>query len=626
YVGEVYDARKEPVGWLTPGFDDSSWKQAEKADSPQGKIKAGMEPPIKVTNSLSPEQITRIKQDHYVIDFGEMTAGRLKINIRGEEGREIKIKYGEKLTEEGTINLKQDLIEDDIQIDTYICRGNGREIWKPKFSYKGFRFVELINFPENPDKNNIKAEIIHNDVNSTSKFQTSKELFNQIHENCRRAILNNFHSVPTDTPVFEKNGWTGDGQLTAEAAIYNFDMIRFYYKWLEDFKDAQRENGEIPPIVPTSDWGYSDTPWGWGEVKHSVPAWDSAYILIAWWLYQYYGDEQILEKHYSGMKKYVDYLGTRAEGNIVKEGLGDWLAPGGEWEEPYLTSTAYYYLDTKIVARIAEILELEGDKEKYNGLKEEIKDDFNQEFYNKNKNIYEVEGTEEYRQTSNIIPFAFGLVPEKYDKKSILNNLIDDIENKQEGHLNTGIIGTKYILTVLTENGYKDLAYKIAARTTYPSWGYWIKQGATSLYEKWEDDSRSLNHHMYGTIEDWYYKSLAGIKPLKPGYKSIKIKPYLPEKLDEVRAEVETVKGKVISSWKKDKNNIKYEFEVPVNTTAEVLLPLNNIDYSKIKIENREIVEKVDMNEDRVKLIINSGEYLIENVGGGNKFIIVKKE
>ncbi len=616
YSGEVYDARREKPGWADVNFNDETWENTLLIKGPQGQMKSQIMEPIRIVDTLQVKEIKKLDKDHYVVDFGQMTAGWVELEVEGEKGTEVRLKYGEKLNDDGSVNLEQDLIDDDIQIDKYILKGKEKEQWEPSFSYKGFRYVEIIGYPGEFDDECLTAKVIHNEVDNTeSKFECSNQLFNRIHKNTYWSILNNLHSIPTDTPVFEKNGWTGDAQLTAEAAIYNFDMINFYKKWMNDFKDSQLGNGELPPIVPTSDWGYSETTYGWEAMDEVVPAWDAAYILISWWVYQYYGDKRILKNHYKEMQLYLDYLKSVSEDYIVKDGLGDWLEPTGEEEsregkppeEAYLTSTAYFYQNTKTLAEIADILGLEEDKQQYIELMDIIYEKFNKTFYDDEKNIYESNPEYDYRQTSNVIPLAFDLVPEQC-KEIVLENLVDNIENKHNGHLDTGILGTKYILNVLTENGYIETAYTIADQKTYPSWGHWIENGATSLYEAWEVDARSRNHHMYGSIDDWFYKSLAGIKPLTPGFEKIKIKPYLPEKLDSVKAETDTIKGKILAEW--NKNDNYFELKIVIPTEAEVNIPLQGELKEKISLKNKDNnIKFMGKENEYIKFRVLAGEY-----------------
>ncbi len=578
-AGETYDARSDLK--LSVDADISTWEYAVLAKKPLGQLKSQTLPPIKEMGELRAIQIKTLADDSYVFDFGMMISGWSQLKVSGKAGTEVQLIYGESLYEDGTVNRDQKLVSADIQTDTYILKGKGIESWSPKFSYKGFQYIEVRGYPGTPGKEDLVAKIVHTSVVLEGQFSCSNELFNLIHRNNRRAILNNLHSIPTDTPVYEKNGWTGDAQLTAEAAIYNFNMAAFYTKWVQDLKDSMREDGELAPIVPTSDWGYVGTPFGWKLVQGPVPPWDAAFLLIPWWCYQYYGDQRMLRTHYNGMKIYIAYLEAQSNNHIITNGLGDWLPPNGEAnamkgnppEGAALTATAYYFMMVDTLQRIASILEENQDHIYYSKLGEKIKASFHRKFFHSSHKYYVTEAFEGFRQTSQILPLSFGMVP-KSEEKTLLEKLVHDITFHHDRHLDTGIFGTKYLLNLLTDHGYVDLAFDIANQRTYPSWGYWIEHGATSLWEAWEISSRSRNHHMFATIEDWFYQRLAGIRPLKPGYTSIVIKPHVPSLLDEVSASVETPYGIVSCQWRKmDDLSLKMEVAIPVNTTAKVYVP-----------------------------------------------------
>jgi alpha-L-rhamnosidase len=580
YCGEIFDAREDVTGWAAPGFDDGEWERASVVDGLDGRRTAQNVAPTTVVDRLDPVGIDEPDPGVYVFDFGEVTAGWVELRVEGPAGTAIELTYGERRHDDGTVDVDQDHVEGEIQTDRYVLAGEETETWTPRFSYKGFQYVEVRGFPGTPTADALTAEVVHTPIErgSDSRFGCSDDLLERIHGNARRAFLNNCHSIPTDTPVFEKNGWTGDAQVGTETALYNFDAGAFFTKWLDDFADAQRPDGEVPPIVPTSDWGYSDRPMD-GGINSPNPGWDCAYVFVPWWLYEYCGDQRLLETHYEGMRDVVDWTGTYAEDGIVDEGLGDWLAPdpGGDRgpippEGPAITSTAFYHRMARTVADAAGVLGHDDDRETYAALAEDVAGALNDVFLDPRRGIYATGDAEEYRQTSNVFPLAFDLVPDDH-VDAVVANLVEDVAETHDGHLNTGFHGTKYLLPVLTDHGHLELAYEVATETTYPSWGHWIEaHDATTIYEAWELSSRSRDHYALGAIDEWFYKHLAGIRPAEPGFEHVEIAPHVPDGLDAAAADVDTVRGIVSSAWE-DGDALELDVSIPAGVTATVRVP-----------------------------------------------------
>ena len=593
YGGERYNAQREPVDWTVPEADDDDekrtgdetggWRRATVVDGPAGEMAAQELPPMNEVRSVDPIERTEPDDGVSVVRFDEMLVGWASVTVDAPAGAAVTIRYGERLREDGRVSVDQGhdppLINAEIQTDQYIAAGGGPESWEPRFSYKGFRYLE-VECPEGTNVVDVTGKAVYTpvDADCESDFAASDSLLTDIHGNVRRALLDNHHGIPTDTPVYEKNGWTGDAQLAAETMFYNFEMGRFYRKWLADFADAQRESGEIPPIVPTSDWGYSEAPKD-GAITGPLPGFDAAVVFLPWWVYRYEGDQRTLARYYDAAAGYVDYLSTHAEDGIVTEGLGDWYSPlHGDRDDPRgpegpaLVGTAYYYRMADVLARAGRALGRDDDARRFAARRDEVEAAFDSAFFDADAGIYRTGEADEYRQTSNVLPLAFGLVPdERVD--SVVSALVNDVVETQDTHLNTGIHGTKHLLPVLTDHGYVNLAYDLATRTTYPSWGAWLADGATSLYEAWELDSRSLNHFFKGTVDDWFYRYLGGLAPAEPGWKSVTVRPYCPANLDAIEATVDTVRGPVTSAWKQDDGRVTHEITVPPATTATVELP-----------------------------------------------------
>jgi alpha-L-rhamnosidase len=620
FAGEFYDARTEKSGWTTPGYDDADWSAVEPVDAPAGKIASQVTPPIETFETIEPVSVSEPEPDVYVFDVGQMIAGWTELTVDGPEGTAVKLTMGEKLHADGTVNNANRLISEPMQTDTYVLDGQGTETWESRFSYKGFRFIQVENFPGKPTTDNIRATVVHTaiDENADSDFACSNNLLTQIHENTQWAFLNNHHGIPTDTPTYEKNGWTGDALVTAETGLFNFKLARFYTKWLRDVRDAQLdapevidEKGNVPVIAPSPDMGYK----GWTP----DPAWQSVYVLITWWVYRYYGDRRVLEEHYDGLKSYVHYLGRKADDHIVRDGLGDWVAPDGgplPPEGPGIVSTAYYYRDVEVLAEIASILGHENDASEFEQLAADIAAAFNDEFFDDRANVYSTGTVDEYRQTSNVFPLAYDLIPEEREE-AVARNLAENVMSVHDGHLDTGAHGTKYLLPVLTEYGYHDVAYTVATQRTYPSWGHWIENGMTALLEHWSLNSRSRDHHFLGSIDEWFYKYLAGITLDEPGFERLRIKPYVPDDLDEVTASTETVRGTVASNWEQRNENVfAHEVSIPATTTAEMHVPAEYrwavTESERLAVEAAEI-EFLRMEDGYAVFQVGSGDYDFES-------------
>lgn len=570
YAGESYDARKEKTGWDQPGYDASGWEPARMVKAPGGILSAQQMPPIRVTGVIEPVKLTQPKPGVWVFDMGQNLSGHALLSVSGPAGREVTMKYGERLNADGTLDQHEIAVHmrpfntpeprrgtpiPRFQTDTYTLKGEGTETWSPRFTYHGFQYVEVTGFPGRPTVESLKARVTHTDVETAGEFECSSPLLNRIQKATKWAYLSNLASIPTDCPHREKNGWTGDAHLAAEQAIYNFQPAAVYHKWIQDMADEMRPTGEVPGIVPSSGWGYE---WGNG------PAWDSAFILIPWYLYENYGDTRILATHFEKMRRYVDYLTTRAQDGIVSIGLGDWVPPG-KTAPTEVTSTGYYYADARIVARAAEVLGDRATAARYHALADRIRDAFNRKFLNVETGVYS-NGT----QTALATPLNWGLVPDSHRQK-LVDLLVAEVDRKG-GHLDTGILGTKYLLNVLLDNGRPDVAYRVASQTTYPSWGQWIQQGATTLWEAW-DGTASRNHIMFGDISTWFYRAIAGIRPDAPGFSRIRIQPHVLGDLTWARAHYDSIHGRIRSEWKVADGRFHLDVTIPANTTATVYIP-----------------------------------------------------
>jgi len=596
--GEYYNAVQESRGWESPGFDDMKWFQPEAVSGPSGTLTAQMIQPVKASEKIAPKSLTEPQPGLYVFDLGKNIAGFAELKVKAPAGTEIVLKYGERLTADGRVDQKdiaQHVAGKIVQTDKYICKGDGIETWCPSFMYHGFQYVEVSGLLEPPARDVITGVIVHTAMEPAGSFACSNRLFNDIQQAALNSYQSNFMGYPTDCPQREKNGWTGDAHLAAEMGLYNFKGQNAYTKWLGDIADEQRPSGELAAIVPTAGWGYF---WGNG------PAWDNAMVLIPWYLYQYSGDLRILQQMYPHIKKYVDYLGTRAEQNIVKIGLGDW-APARTTTPAEITSTAYYYVDAVLLSKMAEIFGYTADKEKYAALASLIRLAFNKQYYRGN-GIYDLGS-----QTALACAIYQGLSEDNLDKT--LASLVSEVK-KSNDHLDCGMLGTKYLLHALSDHGRSDVAYKIVNQRTFPSWGNWIEQGATTLWEQW-NGTESHNHIMFGDVSAWFYKNLAGIAPVsdQPGFKQILFRPFFAPDLNWVKAKHQSMYGEIEAGWSRENNVISYTITIPANTTGEIVLPFNRkIVVDNVALSKSPSVKKIDNKKNVTRFLLGSGTYIIK--------------
>jgi alpha-L-rhamnosidase len=560
YDGEVYDARLEQPGWDAAGLDASGWVPAQVMAGSTGTLSAQMMPAIRVVDTLVPKTIQSPQPGVYVYDFGQNFSGWVELRVRGPRGATVEMRFSELLYANGMLNREN--LRSAKARDIYVLRGDGEEVYEPRFTYHGFRYVELTGVPGTPNLDSIRGRVVHSAVRPTGSFVASKPILNEVQRLIRWGQATNLHSVPTDCAQRnERMGWLGDAHVTAEEAMLNFDMAGFYTNFVRDIRDVQDDAGTITDTVPHR---YGSRP--------ADPAWGTAYPLLVWYMYEQYGDRRIVEENYDGLKKYVEFLRTQAPDQVLRfSHYGDWIAieptPGE------LVSDAYFYVDVSLLARMAKLLGKSADEQTYSQLAGQIKDAFHREFYDPKRKVY-ASGT----QTAGVLPLYFGLVPE--DKRgAVWGHLFNDIVYAHDSHVTTGFIGVKYLMPLLTRMGASDLAYDLATQTTYPSWGYMFTRGATTLWELWQERTgpsmNSHNHPMLGSVGAWFYEALAGIRvdAERPGYQHIRIEPQMVRDLTWASGTVETVRGIVTASWSREAGKVRLEVEVPVNAQATVSMP-----------------------------------------------------
>ncbi len=586
---------------------------AEAVPAPAGVLCASALPASVVTQSLKPKSVRQLGEGHWMVDFGQNTAGWVNLKISGQRaGDRVKLQYGERLNAQGSLHnetiaahfrypASTALVNDGFfQTDHYICSGKEGEEFHPRFVYHGFQYVEIWGLKNKPDGDSVSAAVIHTDFKSAGSFECSNELLNRLQQATLWAYKGNYvNGYPTDCPHREKNGWTGDASLAAELGMYNFDNTAAYEKWVRDMMDEQRPDGNLAAIVPTSGWGYQ---WGNG------PAWDSALLTVPWMLYVYRGDIQILEQSYDAMQRYVDYMSERAKEDLVYHGLGDWI-PSKSKVPAEVTSSAYYYLDSLIVARTAELLGKADDAVKYSALAQRIKTAFNAKFY-KGDGVYSIGS-----QTALSCALHQGIAEDA--NIAVTKKALIELVAKDNCVPDFGILGSKYIFRALSDAGSTELAYQMLNQTNHPSFGKWIvKEGATTLWEDWDEGS-SRNHIMFGDFSAWMYQYLAGIRlsdavcavaqrvdPAQVAFKTFIIAPEPVEGLDWVKAAHDSPYGMMRSRWVKSADGFNLEVDVPVNTSAIVYLPAPP-GYQGIIAP----VPEVTSDRDRAAFKVGSGHY-----------------
>ena len=601
YTAEHYDARKEQLGWNTPEFNDEDWENSLVVSAPSNNIVAQALKPIRNVEEIKPVSIRKISDKKYIYDLGRNISGVTQLKVKGSQGTILRLTHSEQLNESGEIDMSNIDVHyrptddsDPFQTDIYILNGNGMENFMPKFNYKGFQYVEVTsNKAIELTKESLVGQFMHSDVTPIGKIESSNEIINKIWAATNASYLSNLFGYPTDCPQREKNGWTGDAHINIETGFYNFDGITIYEKWLADHRDEQKENGVLPSIIPTWGWGYD---WGNG------PDWTSTIAIIPWQIYQFYGDTRALEVNYSNIKKYVDHITAISPNGITDWGLGDWV-PVKDKTPKELTSSIYYFVDATILSKTAKLLGKNDDYINYSQLANKIKNAINNKYLNTETAIY---GSG--FQTELSAPLYWGIVPEEL-KLKVAANLAKKVR-QDDKHLNVGLLGTKSILNALSENGYEDLAYEIATQETFPSWGWWIKNGATTLYENWDINSKhdiSKNHIMFGEIGAWFFKGIGGIFPDSnaSGFKNVILKPHFVKGLEYFNASHTGPYGDIISNWKRNKeNSVDYHVVIPPNSTATLYLKAKSV------ILNSKQLKLFD--DDNFKIKLTSGTHHIK--------------
>ena len=609
YGGEDYDATKEQAGWDTPGFNDKGWKNATITGGPP-QLNAQSTEPLKVFEVFDAKKITQPKPGIWVYDMGQNASGIPQVTVKGKKGDTIKITPAELLTTDGLANQNA---TGKSHYYTHVLKGDGTETWQPRFTYYGFRYIQVEGgIPQGESNTNnkpaitaLKALHTRNSADKTGDFTCSNELFNKTRTLINWAIESNMTSVLTDCPHREKLGWLEEDHLVGNSIQYNYEIGSLFKKMVNDMRLSQTEDGLVPEIAPeftVFDGGFRDS-----------PEWGSNSIILPWYIYQWYGDKQTLFDSYDMMKRYVDYLEKKSNNHILTQGLGDWYdlgpnRPGFSQLTPQgITATAYYYYDLGIIAKIARMMGKEADAAMYEKRAVEVKKVFNDKFFDK--------GTKQYgtgSQAANAIAVYMGLVAPD-DKAAVVENIVKDV-HAHNNSLTAGDIGYRYLLKVLDEAGRSDVIFDMNNQSDKPGYGYQLAKGATALTESWQAlPSVSNNHFMLGHLMEWFYEGLAGIRPADGAvaYNKIVIRPQPVGDVTSAKASYQSAYGLISSDWKKQDKTFDLTIHIPVNTTASVYLPVDIA--SKITMNDKP-VSGVYYNDKGVMVQVGSGVYAFKAV------------
>lgn len=611
YGGEDYDARLEQEGWNKPGFDALSWNSAIPVREPAGILRPESDYPVKVMETINHKTITQRNDSIYIYDFGQNASGIIRIRVHGEKGKQIRFLPGELLGEDSLVTQQA---TGSPYIFSYTLKGDNEEIWTPKFTYYGFRYLQAegavpsgLAVDGKPVIEEVEMLHTRNSAPEDGTFECSNELFNQIYDLIKWAIKSNFASVVTDCPHREKLGWLEQTHLMGNSIRYVYDIHNLYNKVIDDMMEAQLDNGLVPDIAPEYVPFYAGF--------RDSPEWGSACVILPWYMYEWYGDMEIVKKAYPMMKRYVDYLSGMAENNILSHGLGDWYDlgpkfPGEAQLTPKkVTATSIYYYDIKLLAAMAELTGKKEDAEFYKSLAESVRQSFNKEFLNPVSRVYSTGS-----QTAYSMPLYFGMADDSI-KQEVVNNLVTSI-NKNNKALTAGDIGYRYLLRVLEEEGHSQLIYEMNSRNDVPGYGFQLAKGATALTESWPALKYvSNNHLMLGHLMEWFYSGVAGIRQAQgsTGYKNIIIVPEIVGDLTHAGATLNTIHGKISSSWVLENGTLKMKISIPVNCTALVEIPLSDpakITESGLHIADSKDIRNIIPKGDKTICEIASGDYI----------------
>ncbi|QDV79053.1 family 78 glycoside hydrolase catalytic domain [Botrimarina mediterranea] len=619
YDGESYDARRELGDWSNAGYDDSEWASAQRLDPPTKRVVAEPIAPMRVTETLPAIAMTEPKPGVYVFDLGQNMVGWARLRVSGPEGTRVQLRHAERLTADGELYVEN--LRGAKATDDYTLRGGGEEVWEPCFTLHGFRYVEVTGYPGRPELSAIEGRVVHDDMEPVGEFECANGIVNQVYRNAVWGIRGNYRTVPTDCPQRdERQGWLGDRLETARSESYAYDVAAFYRKWLADIRDSQKENGSLPDIAPVHWPRYSDN-----------VVWPSTSVLLPGILYEQYGDLRPIAEQYECNTRWIDHMASymRDDGLIARDSYGDWCVPPESPElihsrdparitDTTFLASVFFYYDLKLMEHHAWLLERSRDVVRFNRMAAELGEAINRAYYDSKASQYS-NGT----QTSSVLPLAFGLAPQG-EAEALVATLARHVDERDSRAIATGLVGAQFLCRTLTDNGRSDLAFAIASREEYPSWGYMANQGATTIWELWNGDTadpamNSGNHVMLiGDLVTWLYEDLAGIAadPSAPGFRRIQMRPQMVEGLDWARASFQSPYGRIESDWRRDGDTLRWRIVVPPGATALAHLP--TADESAVTESGKPVAEVAEITDARLV----DGRVVVDVASGSYEFAV----
>lgn len=598
-AGETYDARREMPGWDRSGFDDSNWAAVDFGSTIKPMIQAYPGVPVRKTQALPTVQLSEPTPDAYVFDLGQNFSGWIRLKVRGNAGDKVVLRFAEMLNADGTVYTEN--LRSARATDTYILKGGADEVWEPRFTFHGFRYVQITGLRSKPSPEMVTGMVIHSDAPMTSAFECSNPMLNQLHQNIVWGQRSNYLEVPTDCPQRdERLGWTGDTQVFIRSGCYNQDVASFFTKWIVDLMDTQNSEGTFGQQAPVFH-------------GHGSPAWADAGVICPWTIYRVYGDLRLIQQHYDAMARFIDYCsqnGLKGPGN---RGFGDWLAVGSKTPKE-LISAAYFGYSTSLMIEMAKALGKSADAAKYRKLFQDISADFQKSFVDADGKIA---GDS---QTGYCLALHFNLLT-AVQREQAAAHLVSRIKAK-DTHLSVGFVGVSLLLPTLTEIARSDLAYQLIQNKTYPSWGYSIEQGATTIWERWNSYTKdkgfgnagmnSFNHYAYGACGEWMFRSMLGIDSDGAGFRKIVMKPELGEGVTWAKGHYDSINGRIGSDWKIEDGRFRWSVVVPPNTMATVYVPAQKME--EVSVDGQQgasspDVEFLRMENGRAVFKVGSGRY-----------------
>lgn len=614
YDGEEYDANREFTGWTNARFNDMKWMNVELVESPPGKLTAQMQEPIKVMKRINPVSIKTLN-GKYILDMGQNFSGWLQIQVNGKRNDKVQLRFAESLQSNGELYVAN--LRDAKVTDVYTLKGNGTETWHPTFVYHGFRYVEISGWPGKAAVTDFEGQMIYDALENTGIFVCANETIDAIHQNAWWGIASNYKGMPMDCPQRnERQPWLGDRAQGAYGESFLFNNANLYAKWLNDIEESQTSEGAIPDVAPAF----------WNYYSDNV-TWPGTYLLVADMLYQQFGDKESIVKHYPSMKKWMNYMKDKYMKNFIvtKDKYGDWCVPPEDLHlirsrdstrttDGELIATATYFHLLEVMKKFASLTGHDNDINAYDELRKEIRAAFNRKFFNADKKSYDNNTV-----TANLLPLYFGIT-EDDQREGVFRSIYQKIKGKDNMHISTGVIGTQWLMRGLTDYGHPGISLQLASNKTYPSWGYMVEQGATTIWELWNGNTadpqmNSQNHVMLlGDLLIWLYEDVAGIKSddKEVAFKKIIMKPRVINELGWVNASYQSLYGEVRSDWFIKEGMLEWIIKIPANTTAELHIPslsVNDVMESGKELQKSDGVQSVKWENGEAVVLIGSGQY-----------------